>query len=465
MMFLEILMKIFRSFLIFVLFALPLSAQNNKFRVPDSSVIRKIIAENWFEQPLETLRHNRTELRTNSVGQVFQIRMEEKSDVFSIIVAPETTLSVDLYTQDGVQHKMVEEYPADASGAWVLTRDAITGKPIRIRYYFAGDSDVFVQFSPSGSKTLADYVIEGCFASRGVQVGVPFDYFYTASFAQVLSLTEKTLPWNYADIHPEQYHGNLVMVTGIRKNLGRIKRVGNGGYDEYGKPVLVAGKNAGEERKVSSEEKQNDVLTMSHSGFVKWVVDGLITPITGSATYVEPLLRATVQTSPLGVSGIKSQSENLFYSLDWTRNLAAAKLSVQARKKYLYEDSGVDVTVEPFSAEVSSKGITSVAGYIKNSGYEIKYLKPLLYVLGATEPTYFYLAAVRRTVHPSDGSPEFKVFDSSAVIFPFFNKDGQFGCTVFENGEELSLAQFTKKYPDCFVHLTRVLSSDRFAPL
>ena len=460
-------MKVLRSFLILLFAAVifPISAQNNKLRVPDSSVIRKLIADNWFEQPLETLRHNRTEIRANAIGQLFQIRLEETSEVFSIIIAPETHIDVDLYTQDGIEHKTVDEYPADASGSWVLARDSTTGKPIRIRYYFAGDSEVFVQFSPSGNKTLADYVIDGCFVSRGVQVGVPFDYFYTASFASILSLTEKTLPWHYADIHPEQYHGNLVLVTGIRKNLERIKKVENGGYDEYGKPVFVAGKNAGKERTVDSADKQNDILTMSHSGFVKWVVDGLITPTTGSATYVEPLLRPTVQLNPLGVSGIKSQGENLFYSLDWTRNLAAAKLSVQARKNYLYEDSGVDVTIEPFSAEVSSKGISSVAGYIKNSGYEIKYLKPLLYVLAASEPTYFYLAAVRRTVRPADGSPEFKVFDSSAVIFPFFNKDGQFSCTIFENGEELSLAQFTKKYPDSFVHLTRVLSSDRFAPL
>ncbi len=460
-------MKVLRfcSILFFACLILPLSAQNNKLRVPDSSVIRKSIAERWFEEPLSAIRENRTELRTNGVGQVFQVRLEETRDIFSIIVAPETELAVDVYTQDGIQHKTVEEYPADASGSWVLMRDSVTGKPIRIRFYFAGDSDVYVQFSPSGNKTLADYVIDGCFVARGVQIGVPFDYFYTASFASVLSLTEKTLPWQYADIHPEQYHAKLVMINVIKKNLERIKQVENGGYDETEKPVFVAGKNAGKERTVDSEDKKNDVLTLSHTGFLKWIVDGQIKVLSGSATYINPLLRPTTQVSPLGVSGIKGMSENLFYSLDWTRNLAAAKLSIQARKNYLYEDSGVDVKIEPFSAEVTEKGITSVAGYIKNSGYEVKYMKPLLYVLAATEPTYYYLAAVRRTVHPADGSPEFKVFDSSAAIFPYFDKDGQFGCTVFENGKEMTLTQFTKKYPNCFIHLTRVLSSERFNPL
>lgn len=460
-------MKVLRGFLIsfLALAVLPLSAENNKLRIPDSSVIRKAVAESWFEQPLETVRQNRTELRTNEIGRVFQIRLEETPEIFSIIVAPETEISVDLYTQDGVQKKTVNEYPPDAPGSWILMKDSTTEKAIRIRYYFAADSDVYVQFYPNGNKTFADYVIQGCFAARGVPTGVSFDYFYTASFASVMSLTEKSLPWNYADIHPEQYHGNLVMVGGIKKNLERIKPVKDGCYDEAGKPVYIGGKLMGKPRDVDSEDVKNNILTMNHSGFLKWVVDGTIVPVSGTYTYVEPLLRPTTSVSPLGVTGIKGQNESLFHSLDWTRNLASASVSIKSRRNYLYEQAGVDVKVEPFSAEVSDKGITAVAGYIKNSGYEIKYLKPVLYVLGVTEPTYFYLAAIRRTVHPGDGSPEFKVFDSSAAIFPYFDKNGQFGCTVFENGKELTLAQFTKKYPDCFIHLTRVLSSDRFSPL
>ena len=457
-------MKIFRTFLLlfFTIWIFPLSAQNNKFRIPDSSVIRKIVAENWFEEPLNVVRNNHTEIRTNSIGQIFQVRMEETRDIFSIIVAPETKISVDLYTEDGVEKRLVEEYPADAPGSWILMRDSTTGNPIRIRYYFAADSDVYIQFSPNGNKTLADFVIDGCFAARGVPVGVNFDFFYTASFASVISLTEKSLPWKYADIHSEQSHANLVMINVIKKNLDRIKFSKDACYNEYDKPVFVTD---GKDRKVEKEDVQNKIITVDDLGFTKWIVDGLVKPITGSSTFVDPLRRPTTQLNPLGTAGIRATKESLFRSLDWTRNLAAAKMSLQSHRNYLYEESGVDVKIEPFSSEVGDKGITQVAGYIKNTGYEIKYLKPLLYVLGTTEPTYFYLAAIRRTVHPADGSPEFQIFDSSAAIFPYFDKRGQFGCTIFENGKEYTLAQFLRKYPGCFVHLTRVLASDRFAPM
>lgn len=456
-------MKRVRACALFFLMAMiPLSAENNRLRVPDSSDIRQSIAENWFEQPLSRVRENRTEIRANAIGQTFQVRLEETGELFSIIVAPETQLSVDFYTQDGVQRKTVNEYPADASGSWILMRDASSGSPLKIRYYFVGDSEVYVQFSPQGKKCTADYVIDGCFAARGVPVGVSFDYFYTASFAKVMSLTAQSLPWNYADIHPEQYHGNLVMVSAIRKNLGRIVKTPDACYDEVGRPIYIS---TGKERTVSDDERKEKLLSMNHSGFLKWIMDALIEPLAGSGTYLAPLLRPTASTNPIGAAGIKGAKENLFHSLDWTRNLAAAKVSIEAKRNYLYEETGVDVTIEPFSAEVSAKGINSVAGYIKNTGYEIKHLKPLMYVLGVSNPTYFYLAAVRRPVVPSDGSPEFQVFDSSAAIFPYFDKNGQFACTVFEAGEELTLAQFMKKYPNCFVHLTRVLSSDRFNPL
>lgn len=462
----NLIMKSKFNFAFFLIIALPffcLAAEYNGMAVPDSSGIRSAVAESWFYSDINELRSKRTELRSNSIGQNFQVRMEESGVYNSVIVAPETFLSVDVYTENGATRKTVSEYPADACGSWVLMRDSRTGKPVHVRFYFAADSDVYVQFAPSldGKKSTADFVIDGCFASRGVPVGVKFDYFYTASFSDVLRLTEKSLPWRFADIHPDQFSGAFQMIGVVRKNLPRIKYQWDACYDENNKPVKISD---GKERFVSDSDKAENKLTLSEAGFVKWLVDGLVEPQAGSSTYLNPLLRATTSFSPIGYAGIKNQKENLSFTLDWTRNLAAARLSIQTRKNYLYEDSGVDVKIEPFSSEVTSKGITSVAGYIKNTGYEIRSLKPVLYVLAATEPTYFYLAAVRRRIAPADGKPEYYVFDQCAAVFPYFDKNKQFGCVVFENGTEMTLSQFTKKYPDCYVHLVRVLSSDRFFP-
>lgn len=459
-------MKAFRFFLMFLFIAaFPLAAEHNRLGVPDSSEIRAAAAERWFYADLEVLRENRTELRRNPVGQNFQIRLEENDLYYSVIVAPETFLTVDFYTENGMKRDTVSEYPADAAGSWIFMRDSRTGKPVHIRYYFAADSDVYVQFYPNKGdvkKSLADFVINGCFAARGVPCGVPFESFYTASFSDVLTFTGKSLPWKYSDVHPEQFHGTLQMIGVIRKNLKRIRSEWDACYNEDGKPVKISD---GKKRVVPADEEAEKKLSLSSAGFVKWIVDGIIEPMAGSLTFLDPLLRPTVKYNPVGSKGIKNEKENVNFTLDWTRNLAAARLSIQTRKKYLYEESGVDVNIEPFSAEVSASGINSVAGYLKNTGYDIKRLRPVMYVLGVTEPTYFYLAAVKRRIPASGNKPEYYVFDQTAVIFPFFDKNRQFGCVVFEDGEELTLAQFVNRYPDSYVHLTRVLSTDRFFPL
>lgn len=447
--------------------ALPASAAYNSMGVPDSSQIRREIAETWLHQPLKVLRGRQAEVHSNSIGQKFQVWLEESKSSYSVIVAPEVSLSYG----SGEGTMTVSDFLPDSCGAWMLERSSSTGKPVRIRWYFVQDGDVYVQFSPDpygGKKTLADYVVGGCFAARNVPVGLSFDRLYTASFADILALTEKTLPWRYAEIHTGQYANKILMMRSIRRNLDRISLEKNASCDEDGNPVHTFD---GSARDVASPadgaNSDKPRLALDSNGFVKWIIDGLVYPLSGSGTRLPPLLRRTVSVNPLGYAGVRGQAEDLTFSLDWTRNLAAARLSVQTKKKYLYEKSGVDVKIEPFSSELTSGGIANLAGYLKDSGYSAKYLQQVLYVLGVTEPTYFYLAAVRKSVRPGKNpepgmGAEIFTFEDSAVIFPYFDESGRFACTVFYEGKELSLGAFLAECGECYVHLVRVLASDRF---
>lgn len=439
-----------------------LSAEYNRMGVPDSSDIRSDIRETWLSLPLDYLREKRAEIRENAVGERFQVRLEETTDTFSVCVLPEVSVPVDVYTSDGISSAMISDYVSAGMGAWALVRSKSTGAPLYIRCYFLQDGDVYVQFSPKERKTLADYVIGGFYAARSAPVGISFERLYTASFDEILSVTEKSLPWQYANIYTGQYSGTFHMISVIEKNLARITPVPDGGYDENGNPVYISD---GTARVVMKPEADADLLSLSSAGFLKWIVDGLIEPISGSCTYVAPLLRPTYAVNPLGYAAKAGESKNLSFALDFTRNLAAARLSVQTKTNYLYEESGVDVDIEPFSSTISGGEVVNIAGYIKNTGYEARALRPILYVLGVSNPTYFYLAAVRRQIPGTPGkNPEVYTFDQCAAIFPFFDKNGRFGCTVFENGVEMSLDSFIRKHEGCYVHLTRVLTSDRFYP-
>lgn len=445
----------------FAVMSFPGFADFNRLSVPDSSEIRRSVEDDWFYESIETLRGKQAETHTNRLGQKFQVRIEETDSLFAIVVAPLTIFDIDVYTEEGVERRLVAEYPADVSGSWIFVKDIASEKNLYIRMYFAADRDVFVQFRPNGKRTLADFIVGGFYASRGVPTGIPFERLYTASFEDILALTEKTLPWSYAQISPGLYESSIKMASTIRNNLGRITFAPDACYDENGKPIYIS---SGLEREVADEESENNALSLSNLGFIKWIADGLSITYGGKGLYLEPLFRQTVNVNPLSSAGILSQNENLYYTLDWSRNIATACLSVFSGKNYLWENSGVDVTVNPFTSVFASDKVNVSFSYVKDSGYKIDVLKSLLYVLAVNEPSYFYIAAIRQT-EPAEGTkPESFKFNQIAVIFTYFDKEGKFGCAVFENGKELSLNAFVAKYENSFVHLTRVFASDRFTP-
>ncbi|MCR5725694.1 MAG: hypothetical protein K6G80_11475 [Treponema sp.] len=461
-------------------FLQPLSAEFNRLGVPDSAEIRATLSERWFTAPLDAVRETHSELHENNIGALFQVRMEETSSNFAIIVAPGVEQQMDVYTEHGTSRRDVLAYPGDACGSWVLFRDSASGNPQSLVWYITENNDVYVRFTPDRKSARADFIIDGCFVARGVPLGLPFEKLYRMSLAELLRLTGKTLPWQYADIQTGQYHDNLQMIGVIRKNLSRIVYEADAAYDENGNPVRISD---GKPRTVSDEEKYQNRVSLSEAGFLKWIIDGLVEPLAGSGTYLAPLVRSTVDLNPVSYAGIvnngrnSTEGEATYFMLDWNRNLAAARLSAQTKKTYLYNNSGMDVTVEPFNGVLSvvpdatageraiaAPSVEQVVGYVDNTGYQIARLRPLLYTLAVTNPTYCYLVAVRRQYPANGKTPEIYKFDHTAIVFPYFNQHGQFRCVVFENGKEVNFYEFVDRYKNSFVYLSRVLTSRNFFP-
>jgi hypothetical protein len=291
-------------------------------------------------------------------------------------------------------------------------------------------------------------IIFGAYAARGVEVGVPFERLYTAPFADIKKWAP-TIPWYYTAASPLRYEGCLKMLSVISDNKKRFVYVPDAAYDEAGESVSIL---TGEKREARTRE--NIMLEFSDAGFLKWIIDGLVVPFAGSYTRLSPLTEQTVTYKQGSFQGVMSAQYNLSFALDWTRNLAAAVLSVKTDTAYRAANSGVDVTAEPFA-------LSPATTYTKDSGYPAEGLLPLLYVLAVSYPDTFYLAAIRQTDHVS---PEVHFFSRCAAIFPYFDETGRFRVVVYENGVELSLQQFIEKYKKDSIHLTRVESSTRFFP-
>lgn len=439
------------------LFALP-CVGSGILDIPDSADIRKDLIESWFEAPLDAVRENNIEVRKNRSGQSFQIRMEESDASFNIFVSPHAELMVDEYNGGEKKQVLLDVYPSDAQGSWLLERDKTSGVPIRVCYYFAEDSDVYLQITPIDDKAYADFVILGGYAARQVPTGLPFRKIYSTSLDELQRITKAMLPWSYVQHSPDMYHSIKQMVAVITRQLPGLVYADDAMYDEDDNPISVM---TGKSRFQSADD--GGKLSLSSAGFVKWIADGIVRPIAGSSLRREPLLRQTVEYSPVGRQAHLSQSYDLSFALDWTRNVAAAVLSVYMRRDFLYEQSGVDMKEEPFAAEDTPNGVKETYGYIKNTGYAAQSIKPLLYVLATKHPGEFYLAAVRET--DKYATPEIKVFNQCAVMLPYFDNNGRFRCAVFANCKETSLDVFCHKYKDGFIHLTRIKSTDNFHPL
>lgn len=445
--------------IVFILItALPVFARNNRLGIPDSAEIREKLTENWFEAPLSMVRQNPPELRRNDIGEEFQIRLEENDTTFNIFIAPHAKINVTVFNDKDNYVIQQDIYPGDAAGSVVVIRDKKTGNILRIRYYFLKDADVFVQFTPYGNIALADMVIFGNYAARGVPTGVPFKKFYSYSIEDVLRITSDKIPWSYVLTDTSLYHSVMQMIAVIQEKLPEIVYTPLAMYDENGNLVRIDNGKSFD----NSDDAMEGKIYLSSAGFLKWIADGLVEPMAGGRLKRAPLIQETVEVDAIGLQGVLSQRNSLYFSLDWVRNLASAVISIYSGKTYSFVNSGVDVTINPFASALTADGSKNIVTFIENSGYTAGVLKSLLYVLAATEPGEFYFGAIResdRTV-----SPEIKVFNENVVFFPYFREDGKFECAVFMNGRQIELDNFLMFYADAFVYLTRAKSNELFFP-
>ncbi|WP_407400393.1 hypothetical protein [Treponema sp.] len=440
-------------------------ADYNSYDIPDSAEIRRTIVDSWLTPDLDTLRGYKEQFKDNRIGVTYQIRLEEDDDEFCVVVAPRSEIDINMINGDSVKTVRAAVYPKGAAGSWILYRNKNKGIPSRIQYFFNQDSDVYLQFRAEGNKTFADLVVCGSYAARSVLVGVPFNRLYTASFQEVKSWTKKSIPWDKVTVVKNQYTNTLIMVGSILDNLDSFRFMDDACYDEHGKlKSIVTGQDIVVRDEQGNPIPVSDLKNMhflSGAGFVKWIVDGIVEPYRGYGTSIQQLTVPTMEFNSVGKSGVMSQEWNLTFTLDWCRNLASEAYSIRSSRQGDYKTAGLDVNYSYFSTEISDGKNVNATGYIRNTGYPVHHLKSMLYVLAVTEPEWFYLGAIRQG---SSIKPDELVFNNCVVFFPYFDRNGKFGCYVFEQGNEITLDKFLEKYKGAYVHLERVKATEAFFP-
>ena len=428
------------------------------FELTESAFCRKELVDSWFKADPESIKTKEPQVIRNETGDCFLVRREEANGELQIIIAPlvkqkvilKTSAHADGFETDAADKPLgennaqteiwIETWPQDAPGSWILYRDALTGKPLRIRCYFVHNKEVYIDFFPGKDKSSADFMMFGAAAAAKVPVPLSFEQLYLTPFEEVVYITRYTLPWNYTRISLHSYDDVMQMTGMIRSLLPSVQK------------KFVKDKNGS-------------------IAFLKWIVDGLVKPLTGSVITPESLTIHTVESAhganeKLRGSASPPATEN-FDSLNAVRNMAAAAISARTGIFYHYNNSGADVKTEAFSYYTDSSGTPHNAGFSANSGYPVEMLKPLLYVLAATEVQRFFLGAVRQYTSITDSAKNGvlrPVFSEGAAFFTWFDKQGRLQAAVFERGTEYTLDEFIQKYRGSFVFLVRVKASMEFYP-
>jgi hypothetical protein len=423
--------------------------------IPDDSLLRLRMKDTWMLETSARVLTQRPRIEILGSGDRVQVSTIEGREEFMVLFSHELMRGTSISDRSATG-----SFPGWAQGSWMLTRRKDTGAATQIRIFLRTDQNTHIQFRPfDADKSQLDVVIYGAYIARSIPVAVPFERLYTMPVNDVLRLVDKKFPMHYFEPDINSYRDSRAFVAQVRSHLGDLRFADDGAIDEDGNFVFIE----------NLHSQDLETAGLNCSGFAKWLIDGILRPVTGKRLPLEPL------KEPFGERGsaftyIWEESRDVFFGLDWIRNLAAeANAALRSPAHAALEE--FEVRRDNFSLIRVNHGNTFVThsypGFMSEAGYSIEGLHPLLYTLAIEEPFSFYLAAVSQEIAtPTSprGTPRLRQYYHVAALIPYFDEFGNFRIVVFESAAETSFAAFRNRYPGHHVNLVKIPVPSRFEP-
>ena len=445
---------------LFPVFSLDLSVS----RISDDSSLRIRLKDTWLtETPGRVLaRRSMTEYLPS--GERIEVRATEGREEFLILLSREMMGGrIASGNSPAVPRRGTGQFPGYAQGSWMLTRNKTTGAGTLIRIFLRSDQYTYIQFRPFGEdKCLMDAVLYGGYIVRSLPIAVPFERLYTMPLNDTIRLAGDKFPIRYFEPDPVYYKNSRIFITQVREHLDGLQFADDGAIDENGNYVFI-----------ETLQSQNPLSAgLNCSGFTKWLIDGILRPVTGARLSIPPL------KAPFGERGSSftvnwEERRDPYFGLDWIRNLAAeANGNLRSDPYRALEE--FEVHSDNFSLIMVNENrifvTQSYPGFMEEAGYGIEGLHPLLYTLAVDEPFSFYLAAVNTeigapvTPENQRGAPRLRQYFHVAALVPYFDEYGVFRVVVFESAAETSFNAFRNRYPGHFVNLVQIPVVTAFDP-
>jgi hypothetical protein len=430
-------------------------------RIIDDSSLRIAVKDSWFTEAPGRVLAKRPEIQSLPGGGRIQVRTETGSDEFVIVLAREWNGSPE--TLASVRRQTGSSWPGWTQGSWSLTRRKDTGEPLRIRVFLRSDPNVYVQFRPFiEDKCYMDVILYDAYLIDSLPLPAAFERLYTLPVEEILSLAGNRFPRRYFDPDPADYADSEAFMSAVRARLPDLTFRDDGAINRNGDYVFI-----------NSLEKQDGRGGLNCSGFAKWVVDGMLRPLSGERLEIPPL-KAAYGSRGSSFTEAWEAARDPFFGLDWIRNLASRAAAALRSEDYAALEE-FEVRQWPFSEVTTRQNRTPAArsypGFLKDAGFGMEGLHPLLYTLAVDEPGRIYLAAVNAEMGPPTtadnprGRPRMRQYFHIAVLVPYFNRYGNFQVAVFESAEETRFNTFKTRYPEGhYVNLVRIPVTRTFDP-
>jgi hypothetical protein len=333
------------------------------------------------------------------------------------------------------------KYPVWGRGNYIIKRDLRSGDFLQIKIFLQNDEMSFIRLMPLGeNRTSLEMSLYGVTIYNGIVLPVSIEDLSVSSFARVMHLTKDIIQWE--EIFTDASYPEWEQVASLARRIGEdvdfLYESDDGAQDHLGRFVLIE----------SGEPISGQAGAVNCSGFAKWVADGILMSRGAESALNIESLKAPSETesrmdNPWSLAHL---DRDPYFGLDWSRNLA----------RFLRES-------EPGSPEAGllDMDLRNVPffEYKENIGYELEKLKSLLYLQAVKEPGYFYLGAVN-SLYGKD--PVLWQYYHIALFFPWFDENGDFQLEVLETGDISSLDNLKYRYPQSFVHLSKVKASKGF---
>jgi hypothetical protein len=431
------------SCLLFVI--LPVFGQDLPLsRIVDDSALRISVKDSWLVETPGRVLARPSVLHTLPGGGRVQLRTEASKDEFMVIFARELKNSNGNGRGNGAANR-VGNFPGWAQGSWILIRRRDNGDATRIRVFLRSDPYTYIEFRPfSPDKCQMDVVLYNAYITRSLTLPVTLERLYTMQLGDVLNLAGSQFPRRYFEPNPDDYRLHRQFIAKVRENIKGLEFADDGAIDQRGNFVYI---NTGLEQKGQPG--------LNCSGFAKWLVDGILKPVTGERLEIPPL-KAPFGERGTALTDLWEKQRDPFFGLDWIRNLASTAWS-----KLLAPAFGnlneIEVRVDRFSQmTLRTRRVTTLyayPGFLENAGYGVEGLQPLLYTLAIDEPGNFYLAAINNEIGPPAtqenprGAPRMRQYFHITAFVPYFSEGGVFHIAVFESAAENTFSDFRDRFP------------------